>query len=87
MSTPGPSVLTAGFWTGLADRAIKTFFQVLAVMMVGYAAKSHDLNVFAVNWWSVLGYSLGAALLSVLTSFGSAPIGTPGTTSFLPGGI
>lgn len=87
MTATGPSVLTLGFWTGLADRAIKTFFQVVAIMIVGYLAKNHQLNVFAVDWWTVLGYSLGAALLSALTSFGSAPIGDAGTTSFLPGGI
>lgn len=81
-------MLTSAFWTGLADRAVKTFFQVLAVLLVGsYVTSKGMLNVFSIDWLQVLGYSLGATLLSVLTSFGSAPIGIPGTTSFLPGGI
>lgn len=81
-------MLTAAFWTGLADRAVKTFVQVLAVLLVGsYVTSKGMLNLFTVDWVQVLGYSLGATLLSVLTSFGSAPVGTPGTTSFLPGGV
>lgn len=72
-----------GFWIGTADRAIKAFATTLLLLLGGGQT---GLNLLAVNWRAALATAGGAALLSVLTSLVSAPIGEPGTTSALRGG-
>lgn len=61
----------------IAERALKTWAQaVLAYFLVG-----DTLDVFHADWGGALGVSLGAALISVLTSLASLPMGQPGTAS------
>lgn len=70
-------MLTVTFWKAAAERAIKTAAQSL-LLAIG-AAQGFDL--FHLDWANALGAAAGGALLSVLTSIGSAPFGTPGTPS------
>lgn len=61
------------FWTSAAERAVKTFAQALAA--VGLAGAT---GLLGVDWPGALSAAGLAALLSVLTSVGSAPVGEPG---------
>lgn len=61
------------FLKAVAERAIKTFVQVIVV-----AAGGLYLNLITLDWATNLKLALGAALLSVLTSFGSSKIGNNG---------
>ncbi|MCF2705805.1 holin [Arcanobacterium haemolyticum] len=52
------------FWSGLAERAIKTFAQAfLAILAVGTA-------VWDLDWAKGFGVAATAALISILTSIG-----------------
>lgn len=73
--------MTAAFWTGVLDRAVKSFAQQLLLLW----GADQGLDVLSIDWKSALGLAVGAALLSVLTSLASSPVGTQGSTSFLPG--
>ena len=53
----------------MAERSVKTIAQT-AIALLGAGA----LNVLTVDWQQVLGVSLGAGLLSVLTSIASAQV-------------
>lgn len=75
-------MLTQAFWIGLVDRAVKSFAQALLVLWGADAG----FNVLQVNLGAAFGVAAGAAVLSILTSLVSAPVGESGTTSFLPGG-
>lgn len=56
----------ASFWSGVRDRAIKTFAQVLvSTLTVG-------VGIFDINWKGVLGLTATAVLMSVLTSIADA---------------
>ncbi len=64
------------FLKDLAERAVKTFCQsALATIGLG------SVDVLHTNWFGVLSVGLGAAIISVLTSIASLPVGTPGTAS------
>jgi hypothetical protein len=53
----------ASFWSGLIDRAIKTFAQsLLAAFTVG-------VGILDIDWKGALGIAATAVLASVLTSF------------------
>lgn len=53
----------ASFWSGLIDRAVKTFAQsLLGAIGVG-------VGIFDLDWKGALGISASAVLISVLTSF------------------
>ena len=73
---------TAGFWTGAADRCIKSFAQALLLLWGADAT----FNVLDVSLPGALGVAVGAAVLSLLTSVVSASAGDRGTSSLLPGG-
>lgn len=75
-------MLTAAFWTGTADRAVKSFAQALLLLWGADAG----FNLLSINVGSALGVAGGAAVLSLLTSLVSAPVGETGSSSFLPGG-
>lgn len=75
-------MLTKAFWVGLVDRAIKSFAQALLLLWGADAG----FNVLHINVGGALGVAAGAAVISVLTSLVSAPLGESGTTSLLPGG-
>jgi len=56
----------ASFWSGVRDRAIKTFAQVLvSTLTVG-------VGIFDINWKGALGLTATAVLISVLTSLADA---------------
>nr|DAS29595.1 MAG TPA: holin [Caudoviricetes sp.] len=56
----------ASFWSGVRDRAIKTFAQVLvSTLTVG-------VGIFDINWKGALGLTATAVLISVLTSIADA---------------
>lgn len=58
------------------ERALKTFAQsALATLGLG------SVDVLAVNWVGVLSVGAGAAIISVLTSAASEPLGAGGTAS------
>lgn len=75
-------MLTAAFWTGAVDRAVKSFAQALLLLWGADAG----FNVLQIDVGSALGVAAGAALLSLLTSIASSPMGDKGTSSALPGG-
>jgi hypothetical protein len=60
---------TKKFWKNATERAVKTWAQSLVALLTAGSA-----NVLEVDWASALGVSVGAALLSFLTSLGSAGV-------------
>ncbi|QNQ90707.1 holin [Corynebacterium poyangense] len=73
-------MFTKQFGIDLAERAIKTFAQALiATIAVG-------TPIFAIDWQSGIGVAATAAVLSILTSIGSAGIGDRDTAAMLPTG-
>lgn len=75
-------MLTRAFWIGALDRMIKA----VAINLVATIG-SKQLNLIGVDWTVIAGIAGGAAVLSLLASIASAPIGDRGTTSMLPGGV
>ena len=71
-------MFTKKFWLQATERAVKTFAQVLLVVAGGAA-----LNVFTLDWVSLLGLGLGGMLLSYATSILSSGVGTKGTPSLV----
>ena len=80
---PSGNAFTRSWLIGTADRMLKSFAASLVLLLGGGTA---GLNVLHVDWQQALGTAAGAAVLAVLFSVASAPIGEPGTTSLLPGG-
>jgi hypothetical protein len=65
------SVLNTTFAVETTDRAIKSFAQAIVLYFgVGEAL----INAFEFDWVAALGFGLGGAALSVLTSFASGSI-------------
>ncbi|WP_172383606.1 holin [Streptomyces sp. MNP-20] len=64
---------SAAFWKATAERAVRTFAQALAAVLVAGAT-----NLLDVAWAAALGTAGMAALLAVLTALGSAKVGPPG---------
>lgn len=60
-------MFTLTFWKAAAERAIKTFAQVLAGFLT-----VHGLGVTSVDWQSSLSVSALAAIASVVTSVATA---------------
>lgn len=70
--------MTLVFFKSLLERAVKTFCQtLLAAMGMGVT------NVLSVPWTAALLTAGTAALISVLTSIGSAPWGDKETPSLV----
>lgn len=61
------------FWIAAAERAIKTFAQALAAVLVAGAT-----SILEVDWQQSLGVAALAAVLSVCTSVGSMAVGNAG---------
>lgn len=71
-------IWTVGFWKGVFERAVKTAAQTaVAFFVVG------ETGVADVDWATIGGISLVAAIVSVLTSLASAPFGPEGTPSLV----
>lgn len=70
--------LTAMFWKATAERAIRTFAQTMLAML-GFKV----FDVLSADWKQLFGVSLGAAVLSVLTSIVASEIGDKGTPSLV----
>jgi hypothetical protein len=67
-----------GFWKGVAERAIKTAAQAgVAFFVVG------QTGIADVDWATVGGVAVVAAIASALTSIASAPFGPDGTPSLV----
>lgn len=58
------------FWKAAFERSVKTFAQVLAV-----ALAADGVNVLTLDWTQSLAFAATTALVSVLTSLASAPVG------------
>lgn len=70
------------FWTGAFDRAIKSFAQALLLLW----GADEGFSILEIQFVPQLGVAAGAAVLSLLTSIISSPVGEKQTTSMLPGG-
>lgn len=70
---------TREFWQGVLERALKSLAQCLIGLWLGDTA----FDLIQVDWRHALGLAAGAALLSVLTSIVSAPIGVQGSPSLV----
>ncbi len=57
------------FWIATSERAIKTLAQALVALFVG------GMTILNIDWTQALAVSVTAALVSVLTSLISAPLG------------
>jgi hypothetical protein len=72
-------MFTLTFWQCALERAMKTFCQTLvAVLGAG------SVGLLNAAWVTSLSTAGMAALLSVLTSLGSVPLGKPDSPSLLP---
>ncbi len=64
------------FWKAAGERSAKTAAQAAILAILGSGMMSEEaVNAFSVNWLAVIGFALGGAILSVLTSLISAPLG------------
>jgi hypothetical protein len=71
-------MFTYSFWLSTLERSVKTFAQAaLAVLGAGGA------GLFDAPWTTALSTAVMAAILSVLTSMTSAPVGLPHDPSVL----
>ncbi|MBO1332419.1 holin [Streptomyces sp. VRA16 Mangrove soil] len=64
---------TVSFWKATAERAIRTFAQSLAAVLVAGAT-----NLLDVDWAAAFGTAGLATLLAVLTAVGTAGVGPHG---------
>jgi hypothetical protein len=71
-------VYTAAFWRAALERAVKTFAQTLAALL-----GAGGLGLLTAPWTNALSTAGLAALLSVLTSIGSEPVGQHDSPSLL----
>ena len=70
---------TLTYWKETADRAIKSAAQAVLLGL----GLGEGLNAFEIDYKLALGFALGGAFLSLLTSIISAKVGTKGTASFI----
>ncbi|MGH3778428.1 MAG: holin [Pseudonocardiaceae bacterium] len=72
-------MFTYRFWQLASERAVKTFAQSLVAIL-----SATGVGLLTVPWSAALSTAGMAALLSVLTSMASAPVGESGSPSLLP---
>lgn len=77
---PRAAMFTAKFWTETFERACKTIGQALLSMWV---VGGITPNLLTVDWRNALGVAVTAAVLSVVTSIVSLPIGESGSPNLL----
>jgi anti-anti-sigma regulatory factor len=68
---------TSKFWKDLFERAVKTFAQSAVAILV------LSTSLFDVSWVAAIGTAGLAALVSVLTSVGSAGVGSSESASLV----
>ncbi len=73
-------MLTAQFWAGATDRAVKSFAQSLILLWTA----DQGFNVLEIAIGPTFGVAVGAAALSLLTSIVSSPVGDRGSPSLIP---
>lgn len=74
-----PYLQTGAFWSGAAERCLRTICQVLlSVLTVDGAA-----DAFHLDWKYAAGIALTAGLTSLLMSVVAGPIGPPGSPSIV----
>ncbi len=64
-------MFTVAFWRDAVERALKTAAQAV-ILGLGLG---EGFNAFDVDWQLALGFAIGGAVLSLLTSVASAPFG------------
>lgn len=67
------------FWQLAGERAVKTFAQSLVAIL-----SATSIGLLTAPWTMALSTAGMAAVLSVLTSMASAPVGEPNTPNLLP---
>ena len=72
-------MFTKEFWLEASERALKTFAQTLLAMVGAVSV----FDAFSADWLTLLGVSVGAAVLSYATSIVSAEIGDYGKPSLV----
>lgn len=65
---------TRGFWIAVAERALKTGAQVMAAAVIVDGV----VDVLALDWAHTLSITIGAMMLSVLTSLGGLAVSGTG---------
>jgi hypothetical protein len=71
---------TLSFWKQVAERAVKG---AAVAVVTSWSIGDGLMNAFDVNATEAAGLALGGALVSILLSLISAPIGEPGTPSLV----
>lgn len=74
---------TRDFWLATAERAIKSAAQA---PLVAWGVGDLALDAFTLDWRLGLGVAAGGALVSVLTSLASAPLGADRSPSLVRAG-
>jgi hypothetical protein len=74
-------MFTRLFWTNAAERAVKTFAQALAAVLVASGA-----GLLTADWKSALSTAAMATVVSLLTSLASVRVGPPDSPSLVPTG-
>ena len=72
-------MLTSRFWQLASERALKTFAQSLLAIF-----SAAGVGLLTAPWTTALSTAGMAAVLSVLSSMASEPVGEPNTPSLLP---
>ena len=75
-------MFTKLFWKDAVERAIKTMAQTLVTL---WLTSDAVFNVLTVDWTQAIGVAVGAGVLSVLTSVGSAATSGTDTASLVVG--
>lgn len=70
-------MFTLIFWKATAERAVKSFAQALAAVLAG------GTTLWEVSWAEALAVAGMTALLSVLTSVASVPVGSHSSPSLV----
>lgn len=71
-------MLTRSFWKDALERAVKTFAQAAAALLT-----ADGIGLTDANWVQIASVAGMAAVVSILTSVASAPVGTPGNASLV----
>lgn len=66
----------------VTERAVKAASGA-ALTAIGYTGGALQFNVATINWETVGAFTAGAAILSILLSLGSTPVGNNGTASLV----